>query len=359
MAVNLAQQISEKLHDLIEVNAVYSSKKEILLRGFPKYDLRAREHEIRSRLAEFGGNIDIISTAPCLLIRLRPAETKKAGFPWVNAILFFLTGLTTLMGGALFEGVDWLGKPSLFIDNPLVIFAAGFPFSLSLLTILGFHEFGHYFAARYHKANVSLPYFIPAPTIVGTFGAVIKSRSAFINKKQLLDIGAAGPLAGFVVAIIVLIIGIKSSPILSITDEANVIYFGESLLIKFITYLTIGEIAEGQSVMINSIYLAGWVGILVTMFNLLPMGQLDGGHITYALFGKYQKILALTVIAGLALLSFYWPIWILWIFIGMVFRLKHPPTLLDEIPLDNTRKVIGYICLAIFILCFMPIPISN
>jgi membrane-associated protease RseP (regulator of RpoE activity) len=360
MPDSLTQQISEKLHDLIDIIAVYSSKNEILLKGSPKYDLRLIENECKSRLASYGSSFELISTDPYLLVRLRPAETAKGRFPWVNIILFLTTGATTILTGALWEGVDWISDPLLILKNPFTIIYGGLPFSLSLLAILGFHEFGHYFAARYHGVNVTLPYFIPAPpaiTLIGTFGAFIKSRSAFINRRQLLDVGAAGPLAGLVIAVIVLAIGINNSTIQPMSDEFSGIFFGESLLFKFLTYLIKGPVEGDYVLVISSVGFAGWVGILVTMFNLLPMGQLDGGHIAYALFGKLQKTVALGVILILVALSFYWQGWLVWIFIGLLLKLKHPPTVMDEIPLGKGRQVIGLISILAFIICFIPSPI--
>jgi membrane-associated protease RseP (regulator of RpoE activity) len=248
----------------------------------------------------------------------------------------------------------------LILKEPLAIIFGGLPFSLSLLAILVFHEFGHYFASRYHKVNVTLPYFIPAPpgiTIIGTFGAFIKSKSAFINKRQLLDVGAAGPLAGLAISIIVLAIGIKSSTVQPMTDEITGIFFGESLLFKFITYLIKGPV-EGENVLIiSSVGFAGWVGLLVTMFNLIPMGQLDGGHIAYALFGKRQKSIAIVALIALAILTFYWQGWLVWLFIGLLLNLKHPPTVMDEVPLGTGRKIVGLLSIIAFIVCFVPAPI--
>ncbi|UCE67698.1 MAG: site-2 protease family protein [Candidatus Zixiibacteriota bacterium] len=360
MTDNLAQQISEKLSDMADIIAVFSSKKEILFKGLPKSDLRFRENEIKSRLFSFGQNVDIISADPYLLVRLRRIEAEKTGFPWINVILFLLTGVTTILTGALWEGIDWISDPLFIFKEPFAVIFGGLPFSLSLLAILVFHEFGHYFAARYHGVNVSLPYFIPAPpgiTIIGTFGAFIKSKSAFINKRQLLDVGAAGPLAGLVISIIVLAIGIKSSTIQPMTDEISGIFFGESLLFKFITHLIKGPV-EGENVLIiSSVGFAGWVGMLVTMFNLIPMGQLDGGHIAYALFGKMQKSIALLALVALAILTFYWQGWMVWIFIGLLLRPKHPPTVMDEVPLGRGRKIVGFISIIAFIICFVPSPI--
>lgn len=359
---DIAQRIGESLSDIIDVAAVYTSRREILVKGTPLSESPWIKPEIESRLAGFGSEVEILSTYPSLVVRLRPLETAKSpAFPWLNVILFGLTVLTTLTTGSLMEGADWIAEPGLIIDDPLRIVLAGLPFSVSLLSILLFHEFGHYIAARIHGVRVSLPYFIPAPPGIspfGTFGAVIKSRSAFLNKRQLLDVAATGPLAGLLIAIIVIVIGVQTSSVEQLPSESGGVFFGESLLFQFITYAVKGPIAEGSTLFISSVAFAGWVGILVTMFNLLPFGQLDGGHIAYALVGRWQKNLAHLVMLGLVALSFYWFGWILWILLGFLLRPGHPPTVMDELPIGKWRKLVGVISVIAFVLCFIPVPIE-
>lgn len=313
---------------------------------------------IESKLAGFGYKTEILSTEPSLVVRLSsPEKLKRNKIPWINMVLFIGTILSTLLAGALQENIDIFSNPGLLISKPFFLLRAGIPFSASLLAILLFHEFGHYIAARINKVNVSLPYFIPAPTIIGTFGAFIKSRSAFMNRRQLLDVAAAGPLAGLVVSIIVLIIGIRGSTVIEFPASADNVIFGSSLLHQGLTYLIKGPVPQGLVLMQNSVAFAGWVGLLVTMFNLLPIGQLDGGHIMYALFGKRQRELAYIAMFGLFVLSFWWIGWALWLFITLIMKPVHPPTLVDELPIGNGRKIVGYLAIAAFILCFMPVPI--
>jgi membrane-associated protease RseP (regulator of RpoE activity) len=294
-----------------------------------------------------------------LVVRMRTAEAvERIRFPWVNLILFLLTGITTILAGALQEDVGFITNPGILLHNPLAVIRAGLPFSLSLLAILLFHEFGHYTAARLHKVNVTLPYFIPAPTLLGTFGAFIRSKSAFMNKKQLLDVAAAGPLAGLVISIIVLVIGMGSSSFVPLQNHGGTdMYFGGSVLHKLIVYLIKGPTPSGYVFLPSSIAFAGWVGLLVTMFNLLPIGQLDGGHIMYALFGKYQKYLAYVAMLGLLALSFLWSGWAIWLFISILLKPAHPPTLMDDIPIGRGRRLAGYLSIIAFILCFMPTPV--
>lgn len=362
MPENPAQKISEKLHDLTDVIAVYSSKKEILLKGSPKTDLRYRENEIEARLSEHGEKIDIVSIHPFLVVRLRHADLEKTGFPWLNVILFLITGVTTILTGAFYEGIDWISNPSILLKEPFTVIFGGLPFSLSLLTILLFHEFGHYFAARIHGINVTLPYFIPAPpaiTPIGTFGAFIKSRSTFINRRQLLDVGAAGPLSGLVIAVIVLAIGINISTIQPVGEEFTGFYFGESLLLKFMSYIIKGSVEGNNVLVVSSVGFAGWVGLFATMLNLIPIGQLDGGHILYALLQGKQKTIALIFMLCMIILSILWPGWAVLLLLGWILRFRpaHPPTVMDEVPLGKGRKIIGIISIVAFILCFIPSPI--
>ena len=342
-----------------EITAVFTSKKEIVIKGKPAVNLPGMNGLIESRLSNFGYEPEVISTEPVLVVRMKPLEVvKENGIPWLNILLFTATVISTLLAGALWAGIDIISRPTLIFTDPWRIVAAGFPFSVSLLSILLFHEFGHFYAARLHRVNVSWPYFIPGPTVIGTFGAFIKSKSAFMNKRQLLDVAAAGPLAGLIISIVVLAIGTQGSSVQEFPQGAAGIYFGESLLHRLIIFLVKGPIPEGQVLVVNSIALAGWVGLLVTMFNLLPIGQLDGGHIMYALFDKAQRVLAYVSLAAILVLSFWWPGWAFWLVLTALLRPAHPPTIMDEVPLDATRRIVGYLSIAAFAICFMPVPVS-
>jgi membrane-associated protease RseP (regulator of RpoE activity) len=355
----LAQKIAQSLIGIAEVTTIFSSKREIFLKGAPLVRLAGMNGIIESRLETLGYKAEVLSTDPELVVRMRIAEAiERKRFPWVNLILFLLTGVTTILAGALQEDVGFITNPGILLHSPLAVIRAGLPFSLSLLAILLFHEFGHYTAARLHKVNVTLPYFIPAPTLLGTFGAFIRSKSAFMNKKQLLDVAAAGPLAGLVISIIVLLIGMGSSSFVPLQNHGGTdMYFGGSLLHKSIVYLIKGPTPSGYVLLPSSIAFAGWVGLLVTMFNLLPIGQLDGGHIMYALFGHYQKYLAYVAMLGLLALSLLWSGWAIWLLISILLKPAHPPTLMDDIPLGRGRRLAGYLSIIAFILCFMPTPV--
>jgi len=226
-----------------------------------------------------------------------------------------------------------------------------------LLLILTFHEFGHYLESRRAGIKVSLPYFIPGPTLFGTFGAVIRSKSPFKTRRDLLDVGAAGPIAGFVVSVVVIVIGLSRSNVAEISGEG--LQLGESLIFKILSWLVLKEVPDGHSVFLSPTAFAGWAGILVTMLNLLPIGQLDGGHIMYALLGRKQRVVATAATAALIPLGlFWWPGWFVWVALVLLIKVGHPPTMNDQLPLDTKRKVIGWLAMLIFILSFTPVPIK-
>jgi len=257
------------------------------------------------------------------------------------------------MAGAVMQG----GQP---FTNPGEILI-GVPFSLTLLLILGCHEFGHYYYAQKHKVDATLPYFLPAPPflfIIGTFGAFIKIKSPIYKKDALLQIGAAGPIAGFVIAVPALIIGLMLSEIITIDGGEAGIILGDSLLMKFLTVMVFPNLADGQDVLLHPIAFAGWIGLLVTMLNLLPIGQLDGGHIAYAMLGERQGLvgrIALLALLPLSLLSLNWLVWGILIIV-LMRTAKHPPIQDLHTPLSRENKQVGYACLVIFILCFIPTP---
>lgn len=282
----------------------------------------------------------------------KPIVIKFPKIPSINLILFILTIFTTLLAGAIMEGINPL-------QNPMGIII-GWPFSVTLMLILGFHEFGHYYFARKHNVNATLPYFIPAPTFIGTFGAFIKIKSPIYRKDALLQIGAAGPIAGFLVAVPALIIGLSLSQVVAISSAEMGITLGDSILMKFLSAIIFPDLQNTQDILLHPIAFAGWIGLLVTMLNLLPIGQLDGGHIAYAMLGrKHAKVakFALLALIPMGLLSLNWLVWAALILI-LMRTTKHPPVNDIDVPLSDKNKRIGYFCLAIFIVCFIPVPFS-
>jgi membrane-associated protease RseP (regulator of RpoE activity) len=250
---------------------------------------------------------------------------------------------------------------------------SGLPYAFAILLILGAHELGHYYYAFKNKMYATLPYFIPfffPGFLLGTFGAFIKIKSPIPDKRALFDVGIAGPLAGLVVSIFFLIYGFATLPDLEgvieyvsqihewSPDGSGALTLGSSLMFRLIAQVFGGTHLPMYEMYHFPFIFAGWVGLLVTALNLMPIGQLDGGHISYALMGKKAKIIAIGAFIALALLNFYATNWILWtILILFVIKLKHPPTLNDSIELDQNRKILGWSSYLIFILCFSPMPI--
>ncbi|MCI0329920.1 MAG: site-2 protease family protein [candidate division Zixibacteria bacterium] len=291
-----------------------------------------------ARLA--GGN-----SSPHLLIKPK----VKDRFPWLAAGLFFATVLSVIFFPPYLQyGMAIFGNWNLVLEN--------LPFAFGLLAILTCHEAGHFFAAKRIGAEVSLPYFIPGPTLFGTFGAVIRANSPFFNRRELLEIAAAGPLAGLVVAIPALLYGLSTSQM--VPETTGGLTLGDSLLTKWLSEIIWGPLPEGYTLLISPLGFAGWAGLLVTMLNLLPIGSLDGGHIAYALFGKNQKVVARLFWVSLVPLGFWFYGWWVWAAIGFLLRLEHGPTLDDDSPLSPRHLLIGWLCLLIFILIFIPVPME-
>ena len=291
-----------------------------------------------------GQQVDVILDKDGIYRQVR----RKSKLPWINIVLFILTILTTLMAGTMLEG-----------ENPLVDIRnlrSGIPFAFTLMAILTVHEFGHFILARYHGLKVTYPYFIPVPmSLVGTFGAIIRIKSPIMNKRALLDIGSAGPIAGFLIALPALYFGLQASEVKMVAEE-GALHLGNSILMSLMQFLIFGNIPVGFDIYLNSVAFAGWFGLLVTAVNLLPLGQLDGGHILYALAGTRQFTVARILLVGMIILGFSWKGWWLWAVLIYFMRFKHPPTADEHIPLDRKRIIIGLICLGIFIVCFIPIP---
>jgi membrane-associated protease RseP (regulator of RpoE activity) len=314
-------------------------------------------------------------------------EPKPPPFRWkLNALLFFLTVLTTSSAGAsqnnlfmeqvvLHSPID-VGWLSLFpillfgVASPLGVFAAGFLYAGTLLTILLFHEFGHYLYARKHNVEASLPFFIPMPLqFIGTMGAVIRMQGRIPNRNALLDIGAAGPLGGLIIAIPAMIIGVSLSHV-EVLPSSNYLQEGNSLLYAGIKYFCHGHIPVGSDVMLHSIAFAAWFGFFMTAMNLLPIGQLDGGHITYALLPKYHHNIS-RLFHGLLLMSpfilyFYvgfngltWGVFAIVIRVLMrEFGPRHPPVE-EPAPLSTGRKIIAVVSMLFFLALIPPLPLRD
>ncbi|TAM47583.1 MAG: site-2 protease family protein [Acidobacteria bacterium] len=295
---------------------------------------------------------------PVGVVRRTPPPPQRV---WLHVVLFLATlASTTLVGGIAFGDLPAGFKPGTFWDlifHPAVI-TAGFEFSVPLLVILLAHEMGHYVACRYHRLDATLPFFIPVPFGIGTLGALIRIRSPLLTKRELFDVGASGPLAGFAVALPVLVAGIALSTPVAALPSGGAMIFGEPLAFKALAWLVHTDVPPGGDLLLHPVGFAAWFGLLVTALNLLPFGQLDGGHVTYAMFGRWQRRVAWPLLAVLVVLGFWWPGWWLWAFIALVMRVRHPWIPDEHGVLDRRRRILGWVCLAVFIVCFTPEPIK-
>jgi membrane-associated protease RseP (regulator of RpoE activity) len=308
--------------------------------------------------------------APAQMGMAPPFSLKRR--VWLNIVLFVLTIFSTLFVGISlsinFKYTEVLAQnPPGALDfveklrDPQVI-SLSIIYVVVLLGILLGHELGHFLACRYYKINATLPYFIPAPTLIGTFGAFIKIKSPITRKQQLFDIGVAGPLTGFILSVPALAYGLSLSKAIPpiARDEVFVYIFGEPLILKIFGAMIFKNIPSDYSVYLHPVAFAGWVGILVTALNLFPFGQLDGGHISYALFGKKSRNLTRFFLGVfIAMGIFFWVGWFIWAFLLLFIGLKHPGVLDEEAPLSPPRKFISYVVILIFILSFIPAPIKG
>lgn len=273
--------------------------------------------------------------------------------PLINILLLAATLLTTLFAGAGFADVNVLAALRAALSTGdlarlLPALAAGLPFAGTLLFILGVHEMGHYVAARIHGVQVTLPFFIPVPFGLGTFGAFIQLKSPVENRKALFDVGLAGPLAGFVVAVPLMVLGLLNSDVVARTAGASTM--GSSVLLNWLVDIFVPH-ASGQMIALSPMAIAAWFGLLVTGFNLLPMGQLDGGHIAYAVLGRWARPLAWATFGLLLVLGLtVWSGWLTWALFALFTGLGHAAPLNDITPLDGGRRVLGALTAVLFLL---------
>lgn len=270
-------------------------------------------------------------------------------FPFLHLILFILTLFSTLFFGALHAGVDLLKEPAKIYK--------GLPFSLTLMLILLSHELSHYFTSRKHGVKASLPYFIPAPTIIGTFGAFIKMKSPIVTREALIDIGASGPIAGFIISVIATVIGLHMSEIVPVAQAKGGLNLGDSLLFSSLAQMVLGVTPSNSDILLSPVAFAGWIGLFVTSINLIPVGQLDGGHIAYALLGEKQKFVSILLIIVMGFLGLLlWEGWAVWAVLLLILGIRHPPVLYWEVSLDRKRKFFGWFSAAMLVLTFIPVP---
>jgi membrane-associated protease RseP (regulator of RpoE activity) len=284
---------------------------------------------------------------------------------WLHVLLFALTIVTTTVVGAGWYASfvdDFRGAAASLPFTALLV--RGVWYSGTILAILGCHELGHYFACRYYNVDASLPFFIPVPILLtGTMGAFIRIREPIPQKRMLFDIGIAGPIAGFLVAVPTLFVGVWLSHVVKLpADQSNMMELGEPLLFKLASWLVWGATPDGYSLNMHPMAFAAWFGLLATALNLFPIGQLDGGHISYAVLGSRLStavtFITVAVVMGLAWFASTWVVWtLLTIAMLVAFGPRHPRVFDEEQPLDRPRLVLAGFAVAMFVLSFTPAPI--
>lgn len=349
------------IRELMEVRVATESEGVKVYRGSLRESAGAAYEKLKHGFSE--------STVPLVqedehfgaAIVLMPKPVEKATLeqpvrPWVHWLLFGLTVVTTTLAGAAHQGVNLLREPGQF--------AVGLPYALGVLAILGVHELGHYLAARRHDIRVTPPFFIPVPFALGTFGAFIQMRSPPENRRAAFDVAVAGPLAGLAVAIPALLIGLQSSTVLpAATTMAPGVgggtSVGSSLLFALLAKLSLGEALEyGYVLQLSPLAFAGWLGLLLTALNLLPIGQLDGGHMAYALFGRRvgDTVSSVAMWSLLLLAVFVWPGLTMWAVIVFFIAGRTTPPLNDLTPLTRGRRWLGFATFVILAMILAPLP---
>jgi Zn-dependent protease len=353
----LAQQMAEAINPVFAVESISTDPGKghrIRLQGQLRTDSGHAYAHIADRFKAFGYTAllrqqdaqHVVMAVPGIY-PLKPGRERGA------AVLFALTVLSMLFASAAAHAPDW----GWIVRNPL----AGLPFAVALLGILVAHELGHYFMARRVGVSASLPYFIPMPlSLFGTMGAIIRTRSPMRDRRQLLAIGAAGPLAGLIVAVPTLIFGLLRSQVQPIPLQEGVLVEGNSLLYLALKYVVFGRILprNGYDVFLDPVAFAAWAGLLLTSVNLIPAGQLDGGHIAYALLGKQARWLNRLAIIVTAALGLVWSGWLLWTVLLVLFGQHNAEPLDDVTPLTAVQKAFAICMLVLFVLLFTPLPMT-
>jgi membrane-associated protease RseP (regulator of RpoE activity) len=295
-----------------------------------------------------------------------PAPRRRFQHPLRRHVVLFLLTLatTTLVGyGHYYSFLSEFGARP--VEPGWDLFSGGLWYSLTILGILGAHEMGHYLACRWYRVDATLPYFLPLPPPfwTGTLGAVIRIREAFPTRTILFDIGVAGPIAGFVALVPALFYGLSLSTVVPAPEASgSIVYLGEPLLFRWAAWLVFGPLPDGQTLNIHPIVFASWFGMLATALNLLPFGQLDGGHLTYALFGRWSTHLSLATVATAVAMTFFSTSWIVMTVLMLVMLVvlgpRHPRVVYEFEPLGAGRRGVAVFALFMLAVCFTPVPLA-
>ncbi|MFC3959819.1 site-2 protease family protein [Halovivax cerinus] len=357
----------ETIESVFAVNEVHKSTEKLVYVGQPRVPPDAVARELWPAFHDAGYDLELRGTRGQVALVAEPQSLGIDGVPWRHLALFVATVLSTLFAGSFWYHIDPFAEPATILE--------AWPFSAAILFVLGVHEMGHYVASRYHRVEASLPYFIPVPTLIGTLGAVIKMNGRMPSRKALFDIGVAGPLAGFVATVAVTTVGLHMDPIhapeaVVESPDAIQLKLGFPVLLEGLAAIFGQSLYRGDpTTMVNPVVIGGWVGMFVTVLNLIPVGQLDGGHILRAMIGPAQETVAALVPAALLGLAGYLyvltdttgqgaSVWILWGVLTTLLAIAGPAEPVVEERLGPRRLALGVLTFVLGATCFTLVPIE-
>lgn len=344
------EELAGKISQFFSIYEIQHQDDNIYFFGIPREDLRSVYQQLYQAFAEKGYQFSVkyeLGEHVLIASPFKPAAERW----WINVVLALATGITTMIVGSLMFGADPISKPSDVLK--------GLPFTIAIMTVLGAHEAGHYLVARKHGMRTSLPYFIPFPSMIGTMGAIIKHRGPIPNRKALFDVGVSGPVIGLFVSIVVTAIGLLLPPVQ--VSGGFQVELGIPLLFEFITRF----IPVSEATSLHPVAFAGWVGMLITGLNLIPAGQLDGGHVLRAMLGEKASRVSMLMPFILISIGFYVTyflksdgfLWVLWgLFLSFFASAGHPKPLNDEIPIGKGRMALGIITFILGLLSLTLVP---
>ncbi len=350
---SIAEELAEKISHVFSIYEIQQAGDTIYFFGVPRDDEKVIHQKLWAVFTEKGYQYSIKYELGEYILIASPFKAAGERI-WINVVLALATFLTTMVMGSFLFGADPISNPSEVLK--------GLPFTIAIMTILGAHEAGHYIVARKHGMHTSLPYFIPFPSLIGTVGAVIKHRGPIPNRKALFDVGVSGPLIGLFVSIVITAIGLLQRPI-QIAEGGAQIQLALPPLFEFVTYF----IPLNKAAPLHPVAFAGWVGMLVTALNLIPVGQLDGGHVLRAMLGEKASHLSKVVPFLLIPLGFYVTyvqksdgfMWIFWgLFLSIFAASGHPKPINDDVPLDRGRMALGIVAFILGLLSITLVPIQ-
>jgi len=346
----IVNELAAAIKPVFSIYDIQHADGNIFFFGVPKEEIKVIFDKLFPFFSEKGYQFTIKYDLGEHILIASPFSPQKER-RWINVVLAIATVFTTMVFGSFMFGADPVSSPADVLK--------GLPFTIAIMTVLGAHEAGHYIVAKKNGMRTSLPYFIPFPNMIGTMGAVIKHKGPIPNRKALFDVGVSGPLIGLIVSVAVTIIGLLQPPITQAPDGLS-IELGIPILFELIT-----RIVPNGAVMMHPIAFAGWVGMLVTALNLIPAGQLDGGHVLRAMIGERAKEVSRVMPFILVSLGFYVTyimerdgfLWVLWgLFLSFFAAAGHPKPLDDDIPLGKGRMILGIITFILGLLCFTLVP---